>query len=181
MEFGQDLLQVIQDMVLRPDLSSAITIFLLSVVNEFISIFPYVIVIGGQLFFVHEPLSYGLFAKLLVYVSIPVGLGATIGTMPAYIVGYFGGKPAINKFGRYVRLSWSKIERFESKFTGSWYDEILFLVFRIIPLPAVPISALVGVLRMSPLTFTLLTLLGFVIRMMVLFAFAGFGVIALVE
>jgi membrane protein YqaA with SNARE-associated domain len=180
MEWSADFIQALQNVVLHPDLGSALTLLVVSIVNEILSVVPYAIILYGQLFFIKEAFSVDLATKLFLYVAIPVGVGSTIGSLPFYLLSYFGGKPAIEKFGRYVRLSWLQVERVAIKFKGSWYDEVIFLALRAAPfMPALPVSIAGGILRMRPSSFILLTLAGFVIRMVIMFAFVGISVEAI--
>jgi len=178
MELASDFLQLIQDVVLRPSLASAVSITLTSFVNELFAILPYGIVLSGQLFFLEDSLSVELFFRLLVFVALPIGVGGAFGSLLVYGIAYFGGKPAIERFGKYLRFSWQSVEKLGRTFRGSWYDEILFLALRSIPfIPPLPVSAAAGVIRMHPLSYLVFTCIGFIIRMMLLFLFVGFGIV----
>lgn len=180
MELSSNFIQIIQNVVLHPNLASALALLFLSIVNELAVFLPSAVILSGQLLFLQGPLSIAVFIKLLLFVAIPVGIGAAIGSSLVYGLAYFGGKPAIEKFGKYLHLSWQDIEKVESKFKGSWYDEILFLVLRMIPLlPSFPVSAAAGVLQMSPAPYFALTAVGLTLRMMIMFVFVGLGMGAL--
>ena len=176
MELSLDLFQVIQDMVLKPDLASAFIIFWFSFLNELVALLPYVTVISGQVLFLNSHLSFTLLSKLLFLIAIPAGIGGALGSLLTYSVTYIGGKPAIDKFGKYLRLSWSDVEKVTVKFKGAWYDELLFLALRSIPvLPSLPVNLAAGVLRMRPMTYFILTLIAFIIRMMIMFIIMSAG------
>ncbi|MFZ2484774.1 MAG: VTT domain-containing protein [Minisyncoccia bacterium] len=182
MELSANFAQVIQDMVLRPDSASAFALFTSSLINELFPVSPYSIVLSSQMLFLKGSLSLPLISKLLILVSIPVGVGTALGALPVYGVTYLGGKPAIDKFGKYLRLSWSSVERIESKFDGSWYDEVIFLALRSIPLmPYLPVTVAAGIMRMPLVPYFLLTTVGATIRMMIMFLVVGFGVEALAQ
>ena len=176
MELSFNFVQAVQDMVLKPDFTSAIIILWSSFLNELVAVFPYALVLSGQLLFLKGSFSIAFIAKLFVFVAVPVGVGTTLGTLPAYGLSYFGGKPAIEKFGKYFRLSWTDVEKVESKFRGVWYDEIIFLAIQSTPLlPFLPVSVAAGILRMHLLPYVVLTFTGATIRMMIMFAFVGLG------
>ena len=176
MELSSNFVQVIQDVVLRPDLASAIFLFFLSFINELIAVLPYAVVLSGQLLFLKGSLSLALLAKLLVFVAIPVGVGSSIGTLPVYVLAYFGGKPAIDKFQKYLHFSWRDVEKVSSRFKGEWYDEVLFLVLRSIPLlPSFPVNVAAGILRMCFWPYFVLTTVGFIVRMMLMLIIVGLG------
>src|SRR3989338_2537914 len=149
MELSVNFVQVVQDVVLRPDWSGAIIIFLLSFANELIAVLPYSVILSGQLLFLDSSLSLALVAKLFVFVAIPVGVGSVIGTLPVYAVAYFGGKPAIEKFHKYLHFSWQDVERVSVRFKGRWYDEVIFFLLRTVPvIPSFPVTIAAGIFRM---------------------------------
>lgn len=174
-----DIVQIIQNMIFHPSVSSVFALLISSLVNELVS-GPYVVILSSQLIFAGEPLTTALFTKLFLFTAIPVALGSTIGSLAVYGLAYFGGKPAIEKFGKYFRVSWKDIEKVESKFKSIYYDELIFLVLRSIPiLPSFPVSAVVGILRMSPAPYFFLTMIGFTMRIVIMFALVGLGIVAL--
>ena len=121
-------------------------------------------------------LSWEFITKLLVFVSIPVGVGSALGSVPFYVLAYFGGRPAITKFQKYLRFNWSDVEKVSSRFKGEWYDEILFLLLRSIPLlPSLPVNIAAGVLRMNLLPYLVLSIVGFTIRMMLTLLVVALG------
>ena len=111
-----------------------------------------------------------------MFVSIPVGVGSALGSVPFYVLAYFGGRPAITKFQKYLRFNWSDVEKVSSRFKGEWYDEILFLLLRSIPLlPSLPVNIAAGVLRMNLLPYLVLSIVGFTIRMMLTLLVVALG------
>ena len=182
MELTSNFVQAIQDVVLQPDLSSAVVLFVVSLVNELISVLPYTVVLSGQLVFLNSHLSLAVFTHLFVFVAIPVGLGSAVGTLPVYALAYFGGKPAIDKFQKYLRFSWEDVEKVNLRFRGAWYDDIVFIALRCIPLlPYLPVNAAAGILRMRLVPYLILTAIGATIRMMIMFMFVGLGIETLAQ
>lgn len=169
-------MQVVQDMVLNPNLDNSIILFFSSFLNELLGLFPYAVVLSGQLVFLDGSISTALFSKLFVFVAIPVGVGSALGTIPVYLISYIGGKPAIHKWGRHLRFSWSDVEKVNSRFSGAWYDELVFLLLRCLPvLPSLPLNIAAGVLRMRFLPYLILTTVGFTIRMILTLLIVGLG------
>ena len=181
MELSSDLFHLIQNMAVRPDFGTAVVLFWFSLINELFSILPYVVLVSGQFFFIEAKLSYALAYKIFFLVALPAGVGGAIGTLLTYGLAYFGGKPAIEKFEKYLRFSWEDIEKLNRRFKGAWYDELIFLALRSTPfLPALPINIAAGVLRIPPLNYFVLTVLGYILRMMIIFAIILAGTEALV-
>lgn len=176
MEQALELIQLMQDMVLYPDWQGAAALFLVSLINEIFALFPYAIVVAGQLLFLDDPLTLTLIGKLIFLVSIPIGIGSAIGSLVVYVLTYFGGKPLIVKFHKYLHFSWHDVERINTRFKGAWYDEIVFVLLRSIPvLPSLPVSIAAGILRMRFWPYFLLSTIGFTIRMILTIMIFGLG------
>lgn len=177
MELSSDFFQAIQDMVLKPDFTSAVILFWFSFVNELVAVLPYVILVSGQLLFLEAGSLPAIISKLFFFIAVPAGIGGAIGSFLVYGLAYFGGRPAIEKFKKYLRFSWDSIERVNNYFKGAWYDELIFLALRSVPvLPSLPVTVAAGILRMPPSRYFVLTVLGFTIRMMIMFTFIWAGV-----
>jgi membrane protein DedA with SNARE-associated domain len=172
-----DFVETVQNVILNPEINSAIPLFFISLANELVAVIPYVVLLAGQLFFLHDSLTVAMLAKLLVFVAVPVGLGGTLGVFPLYYLTYYGGKPLINRYHKYLRFKWEDVEKVRGYFQGRWYDEIIFLVLRTVPvLPSFPVTIAAGLLRMKFMPFLVLTVVGFIIRMMVTLLIVGVGV-----
>lgn len=180
MELSSDIAQTVQDVVLHPNFASALTLLAASFVNELFAVLPYVVVLSGQLLFLKSSISTVLIIKILLFVAVPVSIGTTLGSFLTYSLAYFGGKPAINKFSKYLHFSWKNVEKMESRFGGTWYDEIIFLCFRSVPfLPSLPLNIMAGILRMRLAPYIVLTLGGTLIKVIIMFMLVTLGVIGM--
>lgn len=172
-----DFVQTVQNVVLEPTLGAALPLILISFFNELVAFFPYVVLLAGQLFFLHDSLTIAMLAKLLVFVAVPVGIGGTLGVLPLYWVTYYGGKPTINKFQKLLRFKWEDVEKVNHYFRGRWYDEVIFLILRMVPvLPAFPLTIAAGIFRMRLVPYLVLTTVGLIVRMMITLLIVGVGV-----
>jgi membrane protein DedA with SNARE-associated domain len=109
--------------------------------------------------------SFDLIIKSILWVGIPAAIGVTIGSLPYYALGYFGGKPAIERWGKWLGVSWESVERLDEKLTKTWWDEIIFTGLRALPiLPSVVLSIGPGVLRLSMRTYLIGSFVGTLIR-----------------
>ena len=97
--------------------------------------------------------SLAFFATVLVATA-----GSLIGALILYAVGRFGGRPAIDRWGRVLRISQGDVDRAERWF-DRWGDWIV-LFSRLVPLVRSVVSVPAGVLEMSVLRFAVLTALG---------------------
>jgi membrane protein DedA with SNARE-associated domain len=81
-----------------------------------------------------------------------------IGSWLAYWVGYAGGRPLINRWGRYILLREHELDR-----AHDWFErrgELAVFVSRLLPVIRTFISLPAGVARMNFWKFTLYTFLG---------------------
>jgi membrane protein DedA with SNARE-associated domain len=94
----------------------------------------------------------------LVVAAIAGALGCNLGSEVAYWVGAKGGRPAIEKYGRYLLISKKEIELADRWFErgGQW---IVFFA-RLLPVIRTFIAFPAGVARMNRTTFHAFTFLG---------------------
>lgn len=176
MEETRKIFEVLQSGVVDPTILKALWLIPLSALAEVVGAFPTSVVLAGQLLLLESKPTFSLFIELAFLVSLPIGIGTALGSLPHYGLAYFGGKPAIEKFKKYTRVSWEDIERFEIKFFRRWYDEFIFLGLRSLPLvPTVPLNLLAGILRMKLSTYIFLTIVGVTLRMIIITAIFGYG------
>jgi membrane protein DedA with SNARE-associated domain len=182
MENSLHFMRVAQDVILVPGIHSIWPLFLVSFLNDVVGLFPFALVLAGQLLFLKGAFSIAVMAKLLVFVAVPVGVGSAFGSIPLYLLAYFGGKPLINKFHKYLHFSWQDVERVNAHFKGTWYDEIIFLFLRCTPvLPSFPMDIAAGILRMGFWPFFVLTTVGSVVRMMLTMLVVGMATHGLLQ
>jgi membrane protein DedA with SNARE-associated domain len=90
---------------------------------------------------------------------IVVGIvGSVVGSLIAYAVGRTGGRRFVDRYGKYVLLTHSDLDRVESWFgrRGEW----MVLYGRVIPVVRTFISFPAGMAEMKPVRFTVLTTIG---------------------
>jgi len=102
--------------------------------------------------------------------ALPFAIGSTIGSTMVYLAAWYGGKFLINKFSRWLEITWEDVEAVRQKyFKGKYYDEIVIFLSRAIPVvPSVLFSAACGAIRINPVSFYLATGLGLLVRGMIL-------------
>lgn len=158
---------LVANTVVAPSAASLVPLFIFSFLNDLVGLFPFALVLAGQMAFYHGDITLALWMKLFVFVAVPVGLGSAMGSIPLYYLAYYGGRPVIRRWHRFLRFSWEDVEKASSYFKGTWYDELIFLVLRCAPvLPSIPLDIAAGVLRMRFMPFFVLTAAGSIIRMM---------------
>lgn len=98
-------------------------------------------------------------------------LGNTIGSLLNYYLGAWGGRPFVEKYGKWILVSHKDLDRADRWF-ARWGDQIAFLS-RLLPVVRTFISFPAGVARMDVSKFIIYTFLGSFIWSAVL-AYLGF-------
>lgn len=85
-------------------------------------------------------------------------LGNTIGSVIAYVVGMWAGRPLLNKYGRYILISQRDLDLADRWFSksGSW----TVFVSRLLPVIRTYISLPAGIARMNIIKFLIYTFVG---------------------
>lgn len=109
------------------------------------------------------------------YVAIALAgtIGYTIGAIIGWAIGLYGGRPYLERHGRWLHLDKEKLDRAERWFER-WEDWAVFLG-RLTPVVRSFVSVPAGVMEVPFVRYTLLTLAGSAIWC---FAFAGAGYVA---
>jgi membrane protein DedA with SNARE-associated domain len=91
-------------------------------------------------------------------VGIAGAVGCVLGSLVAYWVGMYGGRPLIEKYGRYVLISRQDLELADRWFTR--YGEAIIFTSRLLPAIRTFIAFPAGVARMNLTRFVLYTFAG---------------------
>jgi len=112
---------------------------------------------------------------LPAYVAMALAgtLGYTIGAVLGWAIGLYGGRPYLERHGRWLHLDESKLDRAEAWFER-WENWAVFLG-RLTPVIRSFVSIPAGVMEVPLVRYTVLTLAGSAIWC---FAFAGAGYLA---
>jgi membrane protein DedA with SNARE-associated domain len=103
-----------------------------------------------------EPLTNGAWSFWIVVVVAT--LGNTAGSLIAYAIGAYGGRPFLDRFGRYLLIRPHEIELAE-RFFRRWGAPTVF-IGRLLPIVRTFISFPAGVVRMPLRTFVIYSTLG---------------------
>jgi membrane protein DedA with SNARE-associated domain len=123
---------------------------------------------GEQVVLFGKTISSGFWA--FVVMVLAGTLGYTLGAVGGWAIGIYGGRPYLERHGRWLHLSPSQLDKAERWF-DRWDDWGVF-VGRIVPIARSFISIPAGVFRMRLRPYTWLTLAGSTIWCLV---FAGVG------
>jgi membrane protein DedA with SNARE-associated domain len=126
------------------------------------------IIMGAGALLIEPGLSKGAaFLPIATRIVLPGAVASTLGAFFAYGIAYWGGKPMIDRFGRFLGFDWDDILSMEKRIAG----RVPLMVFLLRAAPIVPlslISAAAGVLRLPVLQFSLWTFLGSLPRCLLL-------------
>jgi len=94
----------------------------------------------------------------LVVVILLATLGEVLGSLAGYLIGFYGGRPLVDRFGKYVLLTHRDLDRAEAWFKR--HGEPLVLFGRFIPLLRSFVSFAAGLGEMAIAKFVLFTVIG---------------------
>lgn len=97
-------------------------------------------------------------------IVLPGTLASTLGAFIGYGIGYWGGKPLIEKLSGFLGFSWEDIAAMERRWSGKKVGLSIFLLRALPIIPLSLISAAAGVIRLPAAGFTLWTFLGSIPR-----------------
>ncbi|MGP6207009.1 DedA family protein [Cuniculiplasma sp. SKW3] len=127
---------------------------LLPIPSEVVMAFAGYLSLTGEL-----PNYFGVPAVILALIAGSVG--NAVGASAAYGIGYYGGRPAILKFGKYIKLDQNSLKKTEEWFNK--YGEISVFFTRLVPVFRTFISIPAGLAEMNFKKFIILTFVGTVI------------------
>jgi len=145
-------------------------VFLASITEEIITPIPSALVMMTAGFiFLKGAFNLALVHKLIFVVVIPSAIGVTIGSYVIYAVGYFGGKPAIQKWGKYFGVSWESVEHFQEKKVIRRTENVALFLARALPfIPSTTIAFFCGFIRQPLMLYTAITFFGILVRSTIL-------------
>jgi membrane protein DedA with SNARE-associated domain len=94
----------------------------------------------------------------LMWVATMGALGCNVGSLVAYEIGYYGGRPLVEKYGSYIFLGRDELEMAD-RFFGRFGDAAVFFS-RLLPVIRTFIALPAGIARMNRLRFHAYTFAG---------------------
>ena len=148
----------------------ALGVFVASVIEEVLAPIPSAVIMTVSGFiFVTGPVSVKAISALIFKVAIPAALGVTLGSYVIYFVARFGGRFVIEKWGKYIGLYWTDIEKLQNSLKGTRKDEFIIGGARVLPfIPSVAISAFCGILEMNVIKYFFISFIGVFFRGIIL-------------
>ena len=111
--------------------------------------------------------------KILFVITIPASIAGVVGNYFVYGIAYFGGKPLVKKFRKFLGFSWRDVVRIQKMFELHHREDVSLFFLRALPIvPLSLVSAGAGFLEMDWRKFGVFSFLGMIPRNFVL-AFIG--------
>jgi len=141
-------------------------VFLATLIEQIIAPIPSAFVqLGAGFFLVDAQSFFDALVTIFVVVALPSALAVGIGSLLVYYAAYFIGKPLVQKWGRFLGVSWSDVELLQKRFRNSRKDDVLLLALRSLPaVPTVAVDIFCGVVRYNLTRYIVITFIGTFIR-----------------
>jgi membrane protein DedA with SNARE-associated domain len=111
-------------------------------------------------------------AQIIFLIVIPGSIASVLASYFGYSIGYLGGKPVIERYGRFLDLEWEEIQELRDHMT-SGREHYYIALFRAIPVvPLSLIDGASGVFRVEWKKYGVWSLMGMIFRNFTL-AFIG--------
>jgi membrane protein DedA with SNARE-associated domain len=94
----------------------------------------------------------------LFAIALAGAIGCVVGSIPAYYLGMFGGRPLVEKYGKYVLISHKDLDMADRWFAQ--HGEIIIFIARLLPAVRTFIAFPAGVARMDMKKFIIYTFVG---------------------
>lgn len=146
-------------------------IFFASILEQIIAPIPSTAVIMGSSFFImgNSPVSFFSLEKLFLFIALPVAFGVTIGALIIYGAVYKLGKPFVDRWGKFLGLSWEDIEKTEQKYSKSNSMLLFLFITWAVPIfPSVVISAFCGFIKFDIKKYIYVTFFGTMVKAFIL-------------
>jgi membrane protein DedA with SNARE-associated domain len=111
---------------------------------------------------------------ILLQIVLPGAIASTLGAYIGYAIGYYGGKPLVDRWEKFLGFSWRDVESLERRFQAGQVNTLIFFLRALPIFPLSVISAAAGLLRLPLNQFSLWTFYGTLPRCLLL-AYLGWG------
>jgi membrane protein DedA with SNARE-associated domain len=113
-------------------------------------------------------------APIVLKIVLPGSIASTVGAYIGYGIGYYGGKPMIDRWKTFLGFSWNDVEAMERRFKDNGVKASIFFLRALPIFPLSVISAAAGLLRLPIKQFSLWTFYGTIPRCLFL-GYLGWG------
>ena len=133
------------------------------------------IIMGAGFVLINPELKFvEAFMPILLQIVLPGSIASTLGAYIGYAIGFYGGKPMIDRWKNFLGFSWRDVEAMERRFEGGKANTSIFFLRALPIFPLSVISGAAGVLRLPLKQFSLWTFYGTIPRCLLL-GYLGWG------
>jgi membrane protein DedA with SNARE-associated domain len=146
-------------------------VFFATIIEELVAPIPSPLIpLAAGFFLLPDGMSLAeITLRGVITIAIPVSVGISVGSAFVYALGFFGGKPVIEKSKKLTGINWKDIQTAEEKITRGSKDELSLFALRLLPIvPGVAVSGFCGVVRYPFNKFIIITGIGAFFRAFVL-------------
>lgn len=133
------------------------------------------IIMGAGFILISSELSFlEALVPIALQIVLPGAIASTLGAYIGYAIGYYGGKPLVDQWERFLGFSWRDVEALERRFQSGQVKNTIFFLRALPIFPLSVISAAAGLLRLPLNQFSAWTFYGTIPRCLLL-AYLGWG------
>ena len=133
------------------------------------------IIMGAGFVLISPELSFfHAFLPIVLKIVLPGAIASTMGAYIGYAIGYFGGKPMVDRWEKFLGFSWKDVQALERRFQSGQVNTLIFFLRALPIFPLSVISAAAGLLRLPLGQFSLWTFYGTIPRCLFL-GYLGWG------
>ena len=133
------------------------------------------IIMGAGFILISSELSFlEALVPIALQIVLPAAIASTLGAYIGYAIGYYGGKPLVDQWERFLGFSWRDVEALERRFQSGQVKNTIFFLRALPIFPLSVISAAAGLLRLPLNQFSVWTFYGTIPRCLLL-AYLGWG------
>jgi membrane protein DedA with SNARE-associated domain len=141
-------------------------VFIGSILEEVVPPIPTPLIMSLAGYIAHQRDSHILY---FIFLALIGALGKTLASVMFYYVGDRAEDVVVSRWGKLLGLEREKLDKLSALLNKGWWDEILLVVLRILPLiPTFIVSLACGVLHTPLRTFVWTTFIGSFIRNLLL-------------
>ena len=133
------------------------------------------IIMGAGFILISSELSFlEALVPIALQIVLPGAIASTLGAYIGYAIGYYGGKPLVDQWERFLGFRWRDVEALERRFQSGQVKNTIFFLRALPIFPLSVISAAAGLLRLPLNQFSAWTFYGTIPRCLLL-AYLGWG------
>lgn len=145
-------------------------LFLAAVAEEILAPIPSagIMAIGG-LGFANTPLTTESFVRFLLLVILPITTGVTLGSLVPYGLARHYGHPIVDRYGKYIGVTWQHITKLQTIMSKGYADELIFVIARATPIvPSAAVSLVAGFFGWKTKKYLIYTFIATLIKTLIL-------------